>query len=35
MRGRKPVPSHLKVIRGNPGKRTLNQNEPLPIRRLG
>jgi P27 family predicted phage terminase small subunit len=31
MRGRKPVPSHLKIVRGNPGKRTLNKNEPLPI----
>ena len=31
MKGRKPVPTHLKVIRGNPGKRKLNKNEPLPI----
>lgn len=30
MRGRKPVPTHLKVIRGNPGKRALNKNEPQP-----
>ena len=30
MKGRKPVPSHLKVVRGNPGKRALNKNEPLP-----
>ncbi len=30
MRGRKPVPSHLKIVRGNPGKRTVNKNEPLP-----
>jgi P27 family predicted phage terminase small subunit len=30
MRGRKPVPTHLKVIRGNPGKRPLNENEPVP-----
>ncbi len=30
MRGRKPVPSNLKVIRGNPGKRKLNKKEPLP-----
>jgi hypothetical protein len=28
MRGRKPVPNRLKVIRGNPGKRALNKNEP-------
>jgi P27 family predicted phage terminase small subunit len=30
MRGRKPVPTYLKVIRGNPGKRGLNKNEPVP-----
>lgn len=30
MRGRKPVPTHLKLIRGNPGKRRLNENEPIP-----
>ena len=30
MRGRKPVPTSLKVIRGNPGKRPLNKNEPKP-----
>ena len=30
MRGRKPVPTYLKVIRGNPGKRALNTNEPQP-----
>ena len=30
MRGRKPVPTRLKVIRGNPGKRALNKNEPQP-----
>ena len=28
MRGRKPVPTHLKIIRGNPGKRPLNHHEP-------
>ena len=31
MKGRKPVPTHLKVIRGNPGKRALNKNEPQPV----
>jgi len=31
MRGRKPTPSHLKVLRGNPGKRALNHNEPIPV----
>jgi P27 family predicted phage terminase small subunit len=30
MRGRKPVPTHLKIIRGNPGKRPLPENEPQP-----
>jgi P27 family predicted phage terminase small subunit len=34
MRGRKPVPSYLKVLRGNPGKRALNENEPVPEGRL-
>jgi P27 family predicted phage terminase small subunit len=31
MRGRKPVATHLKFLRGNPGKRALNPNEPKPI----
>lgn len=30
MRGRKPTPTHLKVLRGNPGKRPLPANEPQP-----
>ena len=30
MRGRKPVPSHLKRLRGNPGKRPPNDQEPVP-----
>jgi P27 family predicted phage terminase small subunit len=30
MRGRKPVPTRLKVLAGNPGKRPLNQSEPQP-----
>ena len=30
MRGRKPVPTHLRMIRGNPGKRAVNSNEPMP-----
>jgi P27 family predicted phage terminase small subunit len=29
--GRPPVPTHLKIIRGNPGKRKINKNEPKPI----
>lgn len=30
MRGRKLVPTYLKLLRGNPGKRRLNENEPIP-----
>lgn len=30
MRGRKPIPTALKIIAGNPGKRTLNTHEPQP-----
>jgi P27 family predicted phage terminase small subunit len=30
MRGRKPAPTHLKRIRGNPSKRPLNDREPVP-----
>jgi P27 family predicted phage terminase small subunit len=30
-RGRKPTPSYLKLIKGNPGKRPLNRVEPKPI----
>ena len=30
MRGRRPKPTRLKVITGNPGKRPLNKNEPKP-----
>lgn len=30
MRGRKPKPTHLKVIEGNRGRRRLNENEPKP-----
>lgn len=29
MRGRKPKPTRLKLIEGNPGKRRLNPHEPL------
>ena len=28
--GRKPKPTALKVLEGNPGKRKLNQHEPIP-----
>ena len=30
MRGRRPKPTRLKVLSGNPGKRALNMNEPKP-----
>jgi P27 family predicted phage terminase small subunit len=30
MRGRKPRPTVLKLIEGNPGKRSLNEREPVP-----
>jgi P27 family predicted phage terminase small subunit len=30
MRGRKPTPTALKVVRGNPGGRPLNEDEPKP-----
>ena len=30
MRGRKPIPTSLKLLRGNPGKRPLHANEPTP-----
>ena len=30
MKGRKPTPTNLKVLHGNPGKRPLPENEPKP-----
>lgn len=30
-RGTKPEPTHLKLLKGNPGKRPLNKNEPKPV----
>ena len=30
VRGRRPKPTHLKVLAGNPGKRQLNTEEPKP-----
>lgn len=33
-RGRKPKPTHLKLVTGNPGKRKLNKAEPEPVRAL-
>ncbi len=32
MKGRKPKPSHLKLVQGNPGKRPINASEPRPAR---
>ena len=29
-RGRKPKPTALKLLEGNPGKRPLNEHEPIP-----
>ncbi len=29
-RGPKPLPTHLKLLRGNPGHQVLNKNEPQP-----
>lgn len=34
MRGRKPKPTHLKLIEGNPGKRRVNPVEPVPLPEL-
>jgi len=31
MRGRKSKPTSLKKLEGNPGKRPLNLNEPIPL----
>jgi len=30
MAGRKPIPTRMKILRGNPGKRALPANEPRP-----
>lgn len=30
MKGRKPAPTMLKLLRGNPGRRPLNTDEPVP-----
>lgn len=34
MRGRKPLPSHLRVVTGNRGKRSINEAEPIPVRSI-
>ena len=33
-RGRKPKPTALKILEGNPGKRLLNEKEPKPKKKL-
>lgn len=30
MKGRKPIPTRLKVLAGNRGRRPLNPDEPIP-----
>lgn len=35
MAGRKPKPTFLKLLQGNPGKRELPQNEPQPAKPKG
>lgn len=34
MAGRRPKPTHLKVVTGNPGKRKLNDKEPQPAKEI-
>jgi len=34
MAGRRPKPTHLKVVTGNPGKRAINKKEPKPAREI-
>ncbi|AWK85039.1 phage terminase small subunit P27 family [Azospirillum thermophilum] len=34
MAGRRPTPTHLKLVKGNPGKRGINKQEPQPRRTL-
>lgn len=34
MAGRRPTPTELKLVRGNPGKRAINKKEPQPARRI-
>ena len=34
MRGRKPTPTRLKILAGNPGKRPLNSREPQPAQKM-
>ena len=32
-RGRKPIPTEIKILEGNPGKRPLNTHEPKPLKK--
>lgn len=34
MAGRKPLPTQMKILRGNPGKRALNNSEPKPTKKI-
>lgn len=34
MAGRKPKPTAVKKLEGNPGKRKLNKNEPVPAKEI-
>jgi P27 family predicted phage terminase small subunit len=34
VRGRKPMPTHIKELMGNPGKRAINKREPVPTGEL-
>ncbi len=34
MAGRRPTPTHLKMVKGNPGKRAINKKEPKPKREI-
>ena len=34
MKGRKPKPTQIKIVSGNPGKRPLQKHEPMPPREL-
>lgn len=34
MAGRRPTPTELKLVRGNPGKRPINKKEPMPAKRI-
>ena len=35
MAGRKPKPTAVKKLEGNPGKRKLNTKEPIPAKGMG